>query len=134
MLNKNSYLIPCLCLAVFIFSLFVSNPGPVSAEDTDDFVITGNTNNTSSGSSTNTQITIPTTGTGYNYNVDCDDDGPMGEVSASGNYICTYASAGTYTIRIKDNTATRTGFPRIYFNNSGDRLKLQTIEQWGTGK
>ena len=27
-----------------------------------------------------------------------------------------------------------TGFPRIYFNNGGDRQKLLTIEQWGTGK
>jgi len=26
------------------------------------------------------------------------------------------------------------GFPRIYFNNGGDKEKLLTIEQWGTGK
>ena len=26
-----------------------------------------------------------------------------------------------------------TGFPRIYFNNGGDKDKLLTIEQWGTG-
>ncbi len=103
-----------------------------NTQPSDDFVITVKTNNP--GTSGSTQFTIPTTGTGYNYNVDCDNDGVNEATSAIGNYTCNYAAAGTYTVRIKDNTGLGTGFPRIYFNYSGDRLKLLTIEQWGTGK
>ncbi|MCL6296747.1 BspA family leucine-rich repeat surface protein, partial [Jejuia spongiicola] len=36
-----------------------------------------------------------------------------------------YASAGVHTIRIIGT------FPRIYFNNTGDKDKIQTVEQWG---
>jgi surface protein len=98
---------------------------------TDDFVITVKTDN--GGTSTNTQFTIPTTGSGYNYNVDCNNDGSDEITGAAGDYTCDYASAGTYTIRIKDNTGLGTGFPRIYFYYGGDKYKLLTIEQWGTG-
>ncbi|MEI6207072.1 MAG: BspA family leucine-rich repeat surface protein [Desulfuromonadales bacterium] len=97
-----------------------------------DFVITVKTDNI--GSSTSTQFTIPTTGAGYDYNVDCNNDGVNEATGQTGNYTCTYATPGTYTIRIKDNTGLGTGFPRIYFNYSGDRQKLLTIEQWGTGR
>ncbi|NOZ51471.1 MAG: hypothetical protein GXP37_15705, partial [Chloroflexi bacterium] len=68
----------------------------------DDFVITVKTDN--EGTSSNTQFTIPTTGGGYNYNVDCDDDGVNEATGLTGNYICNYATAGTYTVRIKDNS------------------------------
>ena len=98
----------------------------------DDFVITVKTDNP--GTSTSTQFTIPTTGTGYNYNVDCDNDGVNEATAQTGNYTCSYATAGTYTIRIKDNSGALTGFPRIYFNNGGDSQKLLTIVQWGKGK
>lgn len=37
-------------------------------------------------------------------------------------------------MRIQDNTGLSTGFPRIFFYDHGDRRKLLTIEQWGTGK
>ena len=97
-----------------------------------DFVITVKTDN--AGTSTSTQFTIPTTGTGYNYNVDCNNDGANEATALTGNYTCNYAAAGTYTVRIKDNTGLGTGFPRIYFNLSGDMRKLLTIEQWGKGK
>jgi len=104
---------------------------PVSADPADDFVITVKTDNP--GTSSNTEFTIPTTGVGYNYNVDCDNDNTDEVTDAKGNYTCSYASAGTYTIRIKDYNGDGMGFPRIYFNNSGDKDKLLTIEQWGTG-
>ena len=68
-------------------------------------------------------------GEGYNYNIDCDSDG-INEVKGitAGNYICTYASEGNYTISV-------TGiFPRIYFNYEQDREKLINIEQWGNGQ
>jgi surface protein len=100
----------------------------------DDLVITVKTDNMSLGSSTSTQFTIPTFGTGYNYNVDCDNDSVNDASAQTGNYTCNYPAVGTYTVRIQDNTGLGTGFPRIYFNNSGDRQKLLTIEQWGTGK
>ena len=99
-----------------------------------DFVITVKTDNTSTGSSTSTQFTIPTTGTGYNYNVDCDNDGVNEATAQTGDYTCNYAAAGTYTVRIKDNTGLGTGFPRIYFNNGGDRLKLRHHRAVGHGQ
>ena len=99
---------------------------------TDDFVITVKTDN--AGTSTSTQFTIPTTGSGYNYNVDCNNDGTNEATAQTGSYICSYADAGTYTVRIKDNSGAGTGFPRIYFNFGGDRLKLLDIAQWGAGK
>ncbi|MCK5590588.1 MAG: DUF285 domain-containing protein, partial [Candidatus Pacebacteria bacterium] len=104
----------------------------VFAADADDFVITVKTDN--SGVSSDTQFTIPTTGGGYNYNVDCDNDGTNEAVGQTGNYTCNYAAAGTYTIRIKDNTGAGTGFPRIYFNGTGDKAKITGINQWGTEK
>ncbi len=97
---------------------------------TDDFVITVDT---SLGNGTNS-FTIPTLGTGYNYNVDCDNDGINEAAAQTGNYTCNYASSYHGKIRIKDNSGTGTGFPRIYFNGTGDKDKLTGINQWGTGK
>ncbi|MCK5149057.1 BspA family leucine-rich repeat surface protein, partial [bacterium] len=113
-------------------TLLVLGAGTTMSADTDDFVITVKTDNP--GTSSNVQFTIPTTGTGYNYNVDIDNDGIDDATGVTGSYTCTYPSAGTYTIRIKDNSGAGTGFPRIYFNDSGDKAKLLTIEQWGTGQ
>ena len=101
-----------------------------STDLTDDFVITVKTDN--AGTSSDTQFTIPTTGSGYDYNVDCDNDGNDEFTGADGDYTCDYGAGneGTYTVRIKDNSGYGTGFPRIYFNDSGDKYKLLTIEQW----
>lgn len=110
----------------------------LTAPDVDDFVITVKSDNP--GTSATTEFTIPTTGGGYNYNVDCDNDGINEATAVAGNYTCDYATssagvgAGTYTIRIKDNTGLKVGFPRIYFNNGGDKDKITGINQWGTGK
>ena len=106
-----------LVMPVFAVSLWLVRP--VSAADSDDFVITVKTDNP--GSSSSTEFTIPTyPGLTYNYKVDCDDTGPIGEVTATGAYTCTYGSAGTYTIRIKDNSGAGTGFPRIFFDDNSD--------------
>ncbi|WP_065188567.1 BspA family leucine-rich repeat surface protein [Shewanella woodyi] len=113
------YLFPLACLAA----------------TTDDFVFTIKSNNT--GTSSDVQFTLPTTGSGYNYNIDCNDDGTDEATAQTADYTCDYTSlggAGTYTVRVEDNSGASTGFPRIYFNQTGDKLKLLTIEQWGTGK
>jgi surface protein len=73
----------------------------------------------------------------YTYNVDCNDDGTDEATGVTGDYTCDYSAlggAGTYTIRITDNTIDGSGFPRIYFNNTGDKDKLLSIDQWGGGK
>ena len=86
-----------------------------------DFITTWKTDN--SGTSDDNQITIPTTGTGYDYTVDWGDGNSDNNVT--GSITHTYASAGTYTVSISGD------FPRIFFQNGGDKDKLITIEQWG---
>ncbi len=116
----------------FFATAMPASAAPLSAPS-DDFVITVKTDN--AGTSSNMQFTIPTySGETYDYNVDCDNDGTNEARAQTGNYTCNYATAGTYTIRIKDNNGAGTGFPRIYFNGNGDKDKLLTIEQWGTGQ
>lgn len=70
----------------------------------------------------------------YNYNVDCNNDGILEATGLTGDYTCNYPSPGTYTIRISDNVGDGTGFPSIYFRGGGDKDKLLSIDQWGTGK
>jgi surface protein len=75
------------------------------------------------------QIEIPTTGTGYNYNVEWEDVNNQSITGVlnnqTGNATITFPSAGTYRVKISGD------FPRIFFNNAGDRLKLISIDQWG---
>jgi surface protein len=88
------------------------------------FITTWKTDN--AGTSNSTSITIPTTGSGYNYDVDWNNDGVYDELGLTGNVTHDFVTSGTFTIRI------RGGFPRIYFNNTGDKLKLLNISQWGS--
>ena len=71
----------------------------------------------------NESITIPTTGTGYNYTVHWGDG--TSESGQTGNATHTYASAGDYPVSIGGV------FPRIYFNNGGDKSKIRDVTQWG---
>ena len=71
----------------------------------------------------NESITIPTTGSGYNYDVDWGDGNSS--TTLTGNASHTYTSPGVHTVTITGS------FPRIYFNNTGDKLKIISIEQWG---
>ncbi len=121
---------------VSMISLF--NFHNTKAYGPDDFVITIQTN---APGASGTNFTIPTySGETYNYNVDCDDDGTYEATGVTGDYTCTYASDGTYTVVISDNTGTNTGFPRIYFYESGEYVptsnqsKLIGINQWGSNK
>ncbi len=90
------------------------------------FVTTWKTDNLSAGSSNSTSITIPTTGVGYSYDVDWDGDGIFDNFGITGNITHDYGTAGTYTVRIRGS------FPRIYFNNTGDKLKILSVDQWGS--
>ena len=84
------------------------------------FITTWKTDNP--GTSAINQITIPTAG-GDNYTVDWGDGTTT--VGETGPATHTYATPGTYTVSITGN------FPRIAFNNGGDKDKILTIEQWG---
>ncbi len=94
----------------------------------DDFRITIKT------TTANESFTIPTTGGGYDYDVKWRDDYESGGVTIittyeegfTGNATHIYTQPGEYTISIRGD------FPRIYFNFSGDRSKIQSIDQWGT--
>ena len=88
------------------------------------FISTWKTDNP--GDSDSTSITIPTHPSGtYAYDVDWNNDGIFDEFQITGNVTHDFGSAGSYTIRIKGL------FPRIYFNNTGDKEKLIDISQWG---
>lgn len=116
-------------------ALSLLSTAPVTADPSEDFVITVKTDNP--GDSAIDAFTIPTfSSETYNYNVDCNNDGTNEATNLTGDYTCDYSAlggAGTYTVRIEDNAGDGTGFPRIYFDNDGDRLRLLTIEQWGSG-
>ena len=76
------------------------------------------------GTSGTDQFTIPTTAGTYLYDYTTS-DGQSG-TGLTGATTITFASgAGTYEIYI---TGT---FPRIYFNNAGDKLKLLRVLEWG---
>ncbi|MBB3836022.1 surface protein [Runella defluvii] len=89
------------------------------------FITTWKTDN--SGTSSSTSIRIPTTGTGYSYDVDWNNDGIYDELGLTGNVTHDYGTAGTYTVAIRGT------FPRIYFNDAGDKAKLLAVTQWGSG-
>ena len=88
-----------------------------SSGDTTSFITTWRT------TTSNESITIPTTGSGYNYNITTSDGQTYSGIS--GGKTITFATAGDYDVSISGD------FPRIYFNNGGDRTKLIDIKQWG---
>jgi len=109
-----------------------TNPLDASSHPTS-FMITVNTMH--SGTSSNTEFTIPTHPTEtYNYMLKCQNLASEPIEFASGDYTCSYDVSGTYTILIMGINGDGTGFPRIYFNNGGDKNKIVGINQWGTGK
>ena len=92
------------------------------------FITTWKTDN--AGTSSNTQITIPTfSGETYNYSVTWEEVwGPSNTGSAgpfTGDATIDFPSSGTYRVSILGQ------FPRIYFNNGGDKEKILKIDQWG---
>ena len=91
------------------------------------FISTWKTDNLSTGSSTNTQVKLPLVSTGtYKFTVNWG-DGSSNVITTwnQAQVTHTYAAIGTYTITI-------TGFIKGWeFNNTGDRLKIMTLVQWG---
>ncbi|GAB5472410.1 MAG: hypothetical protein Mars2KO_05090 [Maribacter sp.] len=86
------------------------------------FVTTWKTDNP--GTSGTNQITVPTfSGETYNYTIDWGDG--TSDTGVTGSITHTYATVGVYTVTISGQ------FPRIYFNNGGDRQKLLTVVRWG---
>jgi len=77
---------------------------------------------TKAGTSASNQFTIPTTGGGYNYDVETSEQLLTGR---TGNTTLVWAVGGIYEVRI------RGVFPRMFFNNGGDRLKLLEVLNWG---
>lgn len=72
----------------------------------------------------NESITIPTNNSlTYNYTVNWGDGSTS--TSQTANTTHTYVTAGIYEVKITGD------FPAIYFNNTGDTDKIQTIKQWG---
>lgn len=92
------------------------------------FVSNWNTTNTSGGSSTSTQVQLPLDSLGtYNFVVDWG-DGNTDTITVwnQAETLHTYASSGAYTITI-DGVCTGWNF-----NNNGDRLKLISVDSWGS--
>ncbi|MFK8009411.1 MAG: BspA family leucine-rich repeat surface protein [Saprospiraceae bacterium] len=80
------------------------------------------------GISNSTSITIPIDSTInhiYNYDVDWNNDGIFDELGITSSVTHNFGSEGIYTIQIRGD------FPRIYFNNEGDKAKILDISQWG---
>lgn len=91
------------------------------------FNFTIKTDNLSTGSSTNTQFALPLVSTGtYNFVVNWG-DGTSNTITTwnQAETIKTYSNIGTYNIKI---TGTLIGWR---FNNTGDILKLLSINSWG---
>lgn len=88
----------------------------------DDFVTTWKTDNL--GTSDDTSITVPMVGGPYD--VDWDNDGTFDEFGLSGSATHDYGVTETVTIRIQG------AYDSIRFFNGGDRLKILSIDQWGT--
>ncbi|MEE9349474.1 MAG: BspA family leucine-rich repeat surface protein [Flavobacteriaceae bacterium] len=114
---------------IFTFLFFITLPLYLIANNGDsklsvkDFVTTWDTENY--GVSGSSSIKIPAYEGFFNYKVDWDNDGVFDQFNIKGVVTYNYGKPGIYTIRISGD------FPRIAFNNEGDKLKLIEINQWG---
>jgi hypothetical protein len=88
-----------------------------------EFIFTVKTDN--AGTSGTNQFTLPTTGSGFDCIVDWGDGTSDAYTGTMGSPTHTYPSVGTYEIKISGV------FPRIFFNNAGDRRKIIEIKNLG---
>lgn len=88
------------------------------------FITTWDTNNT--GTSSNNEITIPAMGS---YDIAWEEVGNASNSGVvpgvSGTYTLSFPSPGIYQVSLSN------GINGFSFNNTGDKRKLLTIEQWG---
>ena len=123
---KKACAITSLLAAFFMFGSLTAS-SQVTPGDAGNFITVWQTDN--SGTSNDNQITIPTEGSGYDYDVYWEEVGNASnngdELNNTGNLTITFPSAGTYRVEISGD------FPRIYFNDEGDKEKITDIEQWG---
>ena len=112
---------------VFLTIIPATTNAAVIPDDAANFITTWNTENT--GTSNNDQITIPGTGGGYNYElywVNTASSTQTGTTTVTtDSHTITFPEPGIYEVQASGT------FPRIYFNNSGDKDKILTVEQWG---
>lgn len=81
------------------------------------------------GSSASHQFRLPLNpGCAYDFTVFWG-DATSQVVTTTSSPMHTYAAAGTYTIQIIENVTG--GFPAIFFNDAGDKLKLLELSRWG---
>lgn len=59
-------------------------------------------------------------------------DGSLERFAGTGNLTHTYAAAGQYVVSIHERIPG--GFPGLYFNNGGDKLKVLKLLQFGSGR
>ena len=75
-------------------------------------------------------VASPANGFTPDYDVDCDSDGILEATNASGNYTCTYSSAGDYQISLFRDVVSF----RVSSSNSSpseDVLEFKSVDQWG---
>jgi surface protein len=98
-------------------------PSPSPAASNPNFEMTVDT--TQSGSASDTFV-LPCDGSGYSATVYWGDGNSTALTGSPGSVSHTYASSGTYTVSISGT------FPRIKFNNGGDKAKLIAVTNWGS--
>jgi surface protein len=114
----KNFLLPFFIL-LFLNNSFAQNP----------FITVWKTDNW--GSSSNNRILIPTFGNGYNFNIEWEDtsnvniNGSLSNLTNTNGLTVIFPSPGVYRVKISGD------FPRIFFQNWGDREKIINIEQWG---
>ncbi|NAS14355.1 BspA family leucine-rich repeat surface protein [Poritiphilus flavus] len=97
------------------------------------FITTWDTT-TQHGTSNSNSITIPATGT---YDVDLGDDGTYDLFDQTGTItidVTAYGhTAGEIEVALRSAASGKGSLTRIHFNNGGDRRKLLSVDQWGSG-
>ena len=115
-LNSRKRLVCGLWIA--LVAMLMVHTAQAQTTNTTDFVTTWRVGAADLG------ITIPTfTGATYDYTVDWGDATTTN--NHTGDATHTYTTQDDYEVRISG------AFPRIYFNNAGDRMKIIAINQWG---
>ncbi|UOY05349.1 BspA family leucine-rich repeat surface protein [Muricauda sp. SCSIO 64092] len=85
------------------------------------------------GTSNNNSITIPATGT---YDVDLGNDGTydlLDQTNTTTVDVTTYGhTAGEIQVALRSAASWAGNLSRIHFNNTGDKEKLLSVDQWGS--